>query len=107
MIARAGWYGDYADPTSFLDVFATGNGNNDAGYANPRYDALLARAVTETDAIRRMRILARAESLLINDEFPALPLYQYTNLMAIKPYVHGLHPNARLTFPFRCVSVRR
>lgn len=107
MLARAGWYGDYADPTSFLDVFATGNGNNDAGYANPRYDALLAQAATETDTTRRMRILARAESLLINDEFPALPLYQYTNLMAVKPYVHGLHPNSRLTFPFRCVSVQR
>ncbi|HUU82089.1 MAG TPA: peptide ABC transporter substrate-binding protein [Phycisphaerae bacterium] len=107
MIARAGWYGDYADPTTFLDVFATGNGNNDAGYSNPTYDALLARAAAETDAARRMQLLADAEAMLVNDEFPALPLWQYTNLMAVKSHVRGLHPNPRLTFPFRYLSVQR
>lgn len=107
MIARGGWYGDYADPTTFLDVFTTGNGNNDAGYANPRYDAFLTRAATEIDPGRRLQLLAEAEALLINNEFPALPLYQYTNLLAVKPHVQGLHPNPRLAFPFRYLSVQR
>ena len=43
-IARGGWYGDYGDPTTFLDLFVTGSGNNDCGYSNSRYDALLREA---------------------------------------------------------------
>jgi oligopeptide transport system substrate-binding protein len=35
MIAWGNWYADYNDPTTFLDCFATGNGNNDSGYSNP------------------------------------------------------------------------
>ncbi len=107
MIARAGWYGDYADPTTFLDIFATDNGNNDAGFSKPAYDGLLERASRATDAGERMHLLAEAEALLVNDAFPLLPLYQYTNLMAIKPHVQGLYPNPRLTFPFRYIRIER
>ncbi|MCK4659047.1 MAG: peptide ABC transporter substrate-binding protein [Phycisphaerae bacterium] len=108
MIARAGWYGDYNDPTTFLDIFRTDNGNNDSGYANADYDALLDQA----DGLGpggvlsgRMALLARAEALLICEDCPLLPLYQHTNLMAIKPYVQGLYPNRRLIFPFRYVEI--
>ena len=34
-IARNGWISDYNDPVSFLDMWVTGGGNNDAQYANP------------------------------------------------------------------------
>lgn len=107
MIARGGWYGDYADPTTFLDWFASGNGNNDAGYADPRYDALLEEAVGETDADRRLAILSLAEQRLIRETLPVLPLYGYTQLLAIKPHVRGLYPNHRLIFPFSALAVAR
>ncbi|MCH7700872.1 MAG: peptide ABC transporter substrate-binding protein [Planctomycetes bacterium] len=107
MVARAGWYGDYGDPTTFLDVFATDNGNNDAGFSNDRFDDLLVRAADIQDPGQRLTVLADAEALLIQDEFPAMPLYQYTNLLAIKPHVSGLYPNPRLMFPFRYLRVER
>ena len=28
IICRAGWFGDYTDPTTFLDMFTSSNGNN-------------------------------------------------------------------------------
>ncbi len=105
MIARAGWYGDYADPTTFLDLFATDNGNNDAGHSDPAFDDLLSRAARTIDAAKRMDLLARAESRILNDTVPALPLFRHTQLLAIKPHVHGLHPNPRLIFPFRLLSI--
>lgn len=107
MIARAGWYGDYFDPTTYLDLFATGNGNNDSGYSNAKYDALLTRAAETADPEARYAILAQAEQWIIAEAFPVLPLFQYTQLMAFKPYVKGLYPNVRLMFPFRAVSVER
>lgn len=105
MVARAGWYGDYGDPTTFLDVFASGNGNNDAGFSNDLFDGLLEKAAGIRDPGQRLTVLADAEALLIQDEFPAMPLHQYTNLLAIKPRVSGLHPNPRLMFPFRYLRV--
>ncbi len=32
MVCRASWFGDYGDPTTFLDMMVTGNGNNDPGF---------------------------------------------------------------------------
>ncbi len=105
MIARAGWYGDYADPTTYLDVFATGNGNNDAGFSNVTFDGLLKRSDGITDAGARLALLSEAERLLVEDEAGVLPLYQYTQLLAIKPGLQGLHPNPRLLFLFDQVTV--
>ncbi|MEE9294032.1 MAG: peptide ABC transporter substrate-binding protein [Phycisphaerae bacterium] len=107
MIARAGWYGDYADPTTFLDVFATGNGNNDSGHSDATFDALLRRASREHDADARMALLAQAEGRLIRETLPLVPLYRHTQVLAIKPYVRGLRPNPRLMFLFRYVAVDR
>ena len=76
-IARSGWFGDYMDPTTFLDLFKTGNGNNDAGFSDPYYDGLLEQAAAEPDAAKRMDILRKAEAYIMNEALPAVPLYYY------------------------------
>ena len=43
-IARAGWIGDYLDPNTFLDIWITNGGNNQTGWGDPAYDALVAAA---------------------------------------------------------------
>ncbi len=93
MISRAGWWGDYGDPTTFLNLHRTGDGNNDRGYSNPRYDALLERAENETDADRRMRILEEAERLTMDEELPVLPLWQYNFYYMFKPPERNGRPN--------------
>jgi oligopeptide transport system substrate-binding protein len=107
MIARGNWFADYNDPTTFLDCLATGNGNNDSGYGNPEYDRILQKAATVRERSARAKLLRRAEAILVEEDFPILPILHYTTPIAIKPYVEGLYPNARLMFPFRYVSVRR
>jgi len=39
MVARNGWVGDYSDPSNMLDLFCTGNGNNDGKFSNADFDA--------------------------------------------------------------------
>ncbi len=107
MISRAGWYGDYADPTTFLEVFVTGNGNNDSGHSDATFDDLMRRSGEAASSAERFALLREAERRVVGETVAVLPLYQYTQLLAIKPYVQGLYPNARLMFPFRGVSVRR
>ncbi len=107
MIARGNWYGDYYDPTTFLDCFNTGNGNNDSGYSNEAYDKLLNRARNTANTTQRLSLLAQAERIIVEKDFPIIPLLHYSSPIAIKPYVSGLYPNPRLRFPFRYVSVDR
>ena len=40
-LARAAWVGDYEDPNTFLDLWATNGGNNQTGWGNLVYDRLL------------------------------------------------------------------
>src|SRR5690606_20132095 len=86
MVSRAGWYGDYGDPTTFLDVHRTGDGNNDRKYSNPAFDALMDRAAYETDPEARMRILSEAERLLVEEDLPVVPLFQYVTLYLFDPH---------------------
>jgi len=107
MISWGNWYADYNDPTTFLDCLATGNGNNDSGYSNRRYDTMLLEAATRTDPAARFAMLREAERVVVEEDCPILPILHYAELIAVRPGVSGIYPNARLWFPFRYVSVRR
>jgi oligopeptide transport system substrate-binding protein len=85
MIARGGWYGDYLDPTTFLDLSRTGNGNNDRGFSDARFDALLADAERAPDSAQRMRLLSDAERLIMEEQMPILPLCRYVTLYMYDP----------------------
>lgn len=80
MIARGGWYGDYGDPTTWLDLQKTGNGNNDRGYSNPRLDEMLEAASNEVDPTKRLAMLADCEEWLFTEEMPVLPLCTYVTV---------------------------
>lgn len=87
MMARGGWFGDYGDPTTFLTLHKTGDGNNDRGYSNPKYDALLEAAREERDPEKRMDLLEEAERLTMQEELPVLPLWHYNYYYLFKPPV--------------------
>lgn len=88
LIARDGWIGDYMDPMTFLELFTSGNGNNNPGYSNSAYDAKITAAKKETDAAKRDQDLRDAEAILMNDA-PIIPIYYYVNVAMIKNYVKG------------------
>jgi oligopeptide transport system substrate-binding protein len=80
MTGRAGWYGDYGDPTTFLDINITGNGNNDRGFSHAPYDDLLRRAENLTDPVARKALLTQAERLLVEEQLPLIPIFHYATL---------------------------
>jgi oligopeptide transport system substrate-binding protein len=85
MIARGGWYGDYPDPTTFLDLCRTGDGNNDRGYSNAAFDGLLDRAAAEANPAQRLAILADAERLVTEVDVPILPITHYATVLLFDP----------------------
>ena len=78
-IARGGWFGDYRDPTTFLDMLRTNDGNNDMRYTNPAYDALLEQAADHHRPRPPHRPARRGRGLMLTD-LPLMPIYHYTNL---------------------------
>ena len=78
-IARNGWIADYNDPMSFLDMWLTGGGNNDAHYSNAEYDALIMQAKSTSDAAERMRLMHQAEDILMGEDVVHAAIYFYTN----------------------------
>ena len=80
MTARAGWFGDYGDPTTFLDINHSKDGNNDRAYNNPVYDKLLEDAGNELDPSKRMAMLSEAERILIEEDVPLVPIFFYATI---------------------------
>ncbi len=92
-VARAGWIGDYTDPMTFIDMWVTGGGNNDTGWSNAQYDALVAKAKSTGDQTVRMQAMHDAEKILM-DEMPIAPIYFYTRPELIKPYIKDFYTSA-------------
>ena len=96
-IARAGWYGDYMDPTTWLDLFRSGNPNNHSQFSNSQFDELMHQADIEPKPARRLALLEAAERLLVDRYMPAIPLFQYTDgLMYHSREIGGIGPNVRM-----------
>jgi len=91
-IARAGWFGDYLDPNTFLDMFVTEGGNNETGWSNPQYDARIEAAAREADLARRADLFRQAERLLLR-EVPIMPIYYYTSAFLVRPGLEGVVPS--------------
>lgn len=97
-IARAGWVGDYADPMTMLDLFTTGNPQNNTRWGDPEFDKLIKTAKTTVDSKERMDSMKAAEKILMRDK-PVVPVYFYTATYVTKPNVKGVY-KIMMNYPF-------
>ncbi len=93
-VVRFGWIGDYDHPQTFMDTFMSKSPNTRTGWKSAAFDALVAKARSTGDTAESMKLYREAEKILV-DEVPKLPLYFYTKVGLIKPYVKGFHFNRR------------
>ncbi len=90
-ISNARWIGDYVEPYTFLELFLSYSGNNNTGWANADYDALLRQAAAESDEATRYALYQQAEALLVADT-PIAPIYHGTQVFLKRPEVQGWPP---------------
>ncbi len=103
-LIRSSWVGDYNDPTTFLDLFLSDSGNNRTGWKNARYDSLIEHAASTRDPAERFQLLREAETLLVRDEAPILPLHYYVGMFAYDPEIlGGVYPNMTDEHPFSAI----
>jgi oligopeptide transport system substrate-binding protein len=99
---RSGWIADYIDPHVFLEIWTTGNGNNDSLWSNAEYDRLFAAALAAKDDRERYEIYQRMDAILV-DELPVIPLFYYTRVYAMSPKVKGFYPTLLDNHPYKYV----
>ncbi|MCH7323198.1 peptide ABC transporter substrate-binding protein [Solibacillus sp. MA9] len=106
-VGRLGWIADYNDAYTFLEMYNTAsNGNNDTGWENADYTALLKQSVIEADPAKRTAILLEAEAIMM-DEMPVAPIYFYTNLYINKDFVTGMVPDALGNISLKNVDINK
>ena len=91
------WGPDYADPTTYLDMFITGGSNNYPNYSSEEYDTLM-NSIGKGDLVydieARWEAMKEAEELLIAEDAAALPMYQQGNTYLIDQQVKGIETHS-------------
>jgi peptide/nickel transport system substrate-binding protein/oligopeptide transport system substrate-binding protein len=102
-IASTSWIGDFADPLSFLQMWAQDSNLNDARLADPEYDRLLGAAALKTGA-ERLDALGVAETRLLSGA-AVLPLYYSLAANVVDTdFVDGWYSNMLDIHPFKYLA---
>jgi len=103
-LSRSSWTGDYDDANTFLGIFTGDDGNNRTGWKNARYDALIREANEQTDLKTREKLFQQAETLLVRDEVPIIPLYFYVGLNYFDTNrIQGVYANVLDKHPLQAI----
>ena len=86
-VARNGWVMDYNDPSNMIELFTTGNGNNDGKYSSADFDAAV-EASKVADKSVHFQKLHEAEDILMEDA-AAIPVAYYTDFWLQSPSLKG------------------
>lgn len=105
-MASAGWIGDYLDPTTFLNMWTKGNGNNNTGWSDPRYEELLREAALKSEPTERLALFREAEARFM-DARPILPISHYSRNYLLRPEVKGWHPLLLDNHPWDAIRLER
>ncbi len=105
-IARNGWLGDYNDPISFLDMWITDGGNNDAQWSNKKYDELITKIKSSSDPAERMKLMHEAEDIIFN-EWMLAPIYFYVDIYMLSDKIEGFYSSPLGYKYFMYTSVKK
>lgn len=94
-VVRSNWFGDYMDPSTFLEMYTTGNAQNRTGWSNAEYDRLIAAAAAAGDDAQRFALFRRAETILVEEELPILPIFFRRGNFLLAPEFADMADNVR------------
>jgi oligopeptide transport system substrate-binding protein len=87
-MARDGWNADYNDATTFVALVKCDSDQNHSKLCNKEAEQLIQKGLKENDPIKRKAALNEAIRLIMN-EYPIIPLLQYSLPRLVKSYVGG------------------
>ncbi len=104
-VARAGWIADFDDPMAVLELFQSKNERfNYGGFADERFDRLLAQANTQANPQERAIGLYRAHERAMA-QYPVVPLFSHASRHLVAPAVAGWQDNVADIHPSRFLNL--
>lgn len=88
-ICTTRWGPDYGDPTTYLTMGISNNGNNYGKWSNAEYDALMNKVAVESDAQTRWQQMIDAEKILCED-YCFIPVFEKGTATLQNTKVKGL-----------------
>jgi len=102
------WGPDYADPTTYLDLFLSESSSNHPNYNNAQYDALVnsaGKGDLTGQPVARWQALIDAEKVLL-EEAGVIPMYQVGSAYLIRKNVTGIESHVvGTTFVYKNVKI--
>ena len=75
VIASGGWGADYNEVSTYTELYVCGNSNNNTGYCNKTYDALIKQASVTLSPQQHQTLVTEAIKVASND-YPVAPLFE-------------------------------
>ncbi len=89
-IFTSGWFPGYPDPEYFLRLLLHSDASdNEGGYRDPAFDALIERARQERSDRSRLELFHEADRMAVADQAAVIPLAYTRNVTFLKPWVYG------------------
>ena len=103
-----GWGADYADPSSFTDLFTTGNSYNRGQWSNKEYDDVVKAAASRDagDEQARWDDFQEANKIITADDMGVVPVYQKAEGHLVNEKIKGIvHHAAGASWDYKWTSV--
>ncbi|MBS9779743.1 MAG: peptide ABC transporter substrate-binding protein [Moraxellaceae bacterium] len=86
-VTRAGWCGDYNEPSTFLEVFKSNHRGNYSGYNSKNYNHIMQKTLSANITPKQRLDLYRQAEAQLDKDMPIIKIYHYSKPLLIKPYV--------------------
>lgn len=85
-----GWTGDYNDPMTFFDMWASDAGVVPTGWVNEEYDNIIAEVGKTVDQEKRLELFKRAEQILLYEDGIISPEVYRQRQTYVRKYVSNI-----------------
>ena len=100
------WGPDYADPTTYLNLFLTGNQNNYGKYSNAKVDSLMKQVQAESDLNKRWDLMTQVEKTAL-DDLAYVPVFEKGAAALKAKNVKGVvHSAVGVPYTFKYVTIK-
>lgn len=103
---RFGWLADYPDPHNFFSLITSSSDNNKTFWKNPEFDKLVEQGAGESDKTKRREIYARAQSVLVEQDVPVIPILASVQHALISTRVENFPSNAMDQRQYKGVTLK-
>ena len=102
-LATTRWGPDYGDPTTYLTMGISTNGNNYGKWSNSEYDQLVGQVGVESNVTKRWQEMKDAEKILL-DDYAYIPIFEKGAATLQNPKVKNLVIKPCRTISFEYVE---